>query len=152
MTTQSLHTFSDSGLHTALLVALLLLAVGANPIPKTLPSWDAIRTAIHQHPAASADFSEPDIASIVRWCADKHELDAEPEPVREERDEDEAPELSGAPSIDDEPRPPKGEPDDDDNAEEGGDEGPEQDGAAAAHDVAAMQGHVMAAMGHGLTS
>ncbi|MDL5032377.1 hypothetical protein QRD43_10735 [Pelomonas sp. APW6] len=27
MTTQSLHTFSDSGLHTALLVALLLLAV-----------------------------------------------------------------------------------------------------------------------------
>lgn len=27
MTTQSLHTFSDSGLHTALLVALLLLAL-----------------------------------------------------------------------------------------------------------------------------
>ena len=78
---------------------------------------DAIRSAIQAHPAGS-DFSEPDIGSIVRWCADKHELDAEPEPVREERDEDEAPELSGAPSIDDEPRPPKGEPDDDPDAAE----------------------------------
>jgi DNA helicase-2/ATP-dependent DNA helicase PcrA len=77
---------------------------------------DAIREAIRQHPAAAADFSDTDVGSIVRWCADKHELDVEPEPAREERDEDEAPELSGSPSIDDEPRPPRGEADDD-NAE-----------------------------------
>ncbi len=72
---------------------------------------EAIRAAIREH--AAADFSEPDIASIVSWCAAKHELDGDPEPAREERDDDDVPELSSAPDVDNEPKPPKGEADDD---------------------------------------
>ena len=69
---------------------------------------EAIRTAIREH--AAADFNDADIGTIVRWCAAKAELDADPEP---ELDPDEAdPEAA---DLDAEPRPPKGEADDDDN-------------------------------------
>ncbi len=47
-------------------VPLLLLAVGANPIPKTLPSWDAIRTAI-----TSPDDGTALLAAlrVIAWAA-----------------------------------------------------------------------------------
>lgn len=79
---------------------------------------DAIRTAIREH--GQGDFSDADIASIVAWCAAKHELDAEPEPTRggdrEDTGDDDVPELS---TIDAEPRAPKGQGDDGDDDEGG---------------------------------
>ncbi|MDC0722159.1 ATP-binding domain-containing protein [Nannocystis bainbridge] len=66
---------------------------------------DALRTALREY--APGAFNDADVATIVRWCAAKAELDEEPEP--EERDEDEPDEPRSEPSIDSEPAPPKGE-------------------------------------------
>ncbi len=79
---------------------------------------EGIRAAIREHAAAAADFSEADIGTIVRWCAAKHELDGEPEPVREERDEEDPEASRAAPDIDNEPRAPRGEADEEDEGRE----------------------------------
>lgn len=71
---------------------------------------EAIRTAIREH--AADDFSDADVGTIVRWCATKAELDAEPEPDLDPEEVD--PEVN---DVDAEPKPPKGEADEDDGAE-----------------------------------
>ncbi|HEY0135720.1 MAG TPA: 3'-5' exonuclease, partial [Nannocystis sp.] len=74
-----------------------------------------IRAAIAEH--GQGDFSDTDIASIVGWCAAKHELDAEVPAARggdrEEPEDDSS--SRGVPDLDHEPRPPKGERDDDES-------------------------------------
>jgi DNA helicase-2/ATP-dependent DNA helicase PcrA len=74
---------------------------------------EALRTAIKEY--APGAFSEADVATIVRWCAAKAELDEEPEP-EEERDEDE-PEERAESGVDAAPAAAK-----DEDGEEGEDE------------------------------
>lgn len=75
---------------------------------------DTLRATIRQH--AAADFSDADIASIVAWCAAKHELDGEhPAPGRAPEPDESDDEYSAVPDLDHEPRPARG--DDDDDAE-----------------------------------
>ena len=69
----------------------------------------AIRTAIREHAAAAADFSDADIASIINWCAAKHELDAEREAPGRPAEPEENDEGEVVPDLDNEPRPPRGE-------------------------------------------
>jgi DNA helicase-2/ATP-dependent DNA helicase PcrA len=74
-----------------------------------------IRAAIAEH--GQGDFTDTDIASIVGWCAAKHELDAEVPAARggdrEETEDDGG--SRGVPDLDHEPRPPKGERDDEES-------------------------------------
>jgi DNA helicase-2/ATP-dependent DNA helicase PcrA len=74
----------------------------------------AIRAAIREHAAAAADFSDADIASIVHWCAAKHELDAEPQAPGRAPDPEEPEESDDGrvPDLDNEPRPRRGDEDD----------------------------------------
>ncbi|MFY0537958.1 ATP-binding domain-containing protein [Nannocystis pusilla] len=69
---------------------------------------EALRTALREY--APGAFNDADVATIVRWCAAKAELDEEPE-AEEERDEEEAEERAAESTIDSEPAPPKGEAD-----------------------------------------
>lgn len=69
----------------------------------------AIRAAIHEHAAAAADFSDADIASIINWCAAKHELDAEHEAPGRPAEPEENDQGEVVPDLDNEPRPPRGE-------------------------------------------
>ncbi|MBA3545939.1 MAG: AAA family ATPase [Nannocystis sp.] len=69
----------------------------------------AIRAAIQEHPAAAADFSDADIASIVNWCAAKHELDAEHEAPGRPAEPEENDEGEVVPDLDNEPKPRRGE-------------------------------------------
>lgn len=69
-----------------------------------------IRATIREH--APDDFTETDIASIVQWCAAKHELDGEQVAPGRIPDPEEVEESDGqAPDLDNEPRPPRGEED-----------------------------------------
>lgn len=73
---------------------------------------EALRTALREY--APGAFSDSEVATIVRWCAAKAELDDEPEP--DDEDEDQADEAADAEP--DESRPPRGEKDDDDDGED----------------------------------
>ena len=70
-----------------------------------------IRATIREH--AADEFSETDIASIVQWCAAKHELDGEQAAPGRVPDPEEPEESDGpVPDLDNEPRPRRGEEDD----------------------------------------
>lgn len=91
---------------------------------------EALRTALREY--APGAFNDADVATIVRWCAAKAELDEEPE-AEEERDEEEAEERAAESTIDSEPAPPKGEADGD--GEDGEAEAPPPRGRMGHHSV-----------------
>ena len=105
----SLHPAARTAAETALRAAREAARDVCDDWVELMTDGEAIRAAIREH--AAADFNDTDIASIVHWCAAKHELDGEPEAqARQDREEEEDP---GVPDLDHEPRPPRGEADED---------------------------------------
>lgn len=72
---------------------------------------EALRTALHEY--APGVFNDADVATIVRWCAAKSELDEDPDPGDDDDDDDDKP-AAAEPDID---APPPREKDDDDDGE-----------------------------------